>query len=367
MQDYFEQLKSLKELLESGAISKTEYDRMKAELLRESMAGDGVKSAMEPSKSTKLLKKYKWVLILTPVLLIAGFFVWNSFKADSKMEAENLAQEYCDCQKQNNEEYIKQLNDFIQTFDSKGFKYSSDVEQKLTKLSNEYKANNLNVSISSCFSKLGIKMEQIRQKFKPGTSEFKEFDFAYQNKIAQNIDLVSQIEVISNLEQSASQKKSSILYSNQDALNSRKYNITSLMNTFYYLMTNKTLDAYDYFAYNVEKYFGRKNLTPTDINMYLNAETDYTDAKFKFISETLQLVSSDDESETWEYSTEFQTFRPSKEKFQISNVWYEIKLNKAGKISSYREKKAENTKFLTAEEFNNLYNENSNQSVEEDW
>jgi hypothetical protein len=106
MEDNFEQLKTLKELLESGAISKTEYDTMKSELLRESMASDGVKSAMAPSAFNKFLKKYKWFLIALPVILIGGFLLWNSMKEDPKVEAEKLAQEFCECQIQNNKEWL---------------------------------------------------------------------------------------------------------------------------------------------------------------------------------------------------------------------------------------------------------------------
>lgn len=367
MEDNFEQLKTLKELLESGAISKTEYDTMKSELLRESMASDGVKSAMAPSAFNKLLKKYKWFLIALPVILIGGFLIWNSMKEDPKVEAEKLAQEFCDCQIQNNKEYVSQLNSFIQSFQTKGFEYSSDAEQLLDQMSNEYNANTLNVSISRCFNNLKLRTEEIRSKYKEETSEGKEFWFAYQTKISKNIEMVAQTEQIATLQNAAYQKISSLVYSDPEDLENRKNSISSIMSNFYSSMSYNNLDAYDYFAYNVEKYYGKKNITPTDINILLNTENDYSDTKFKFVQETLQLVSADDKSEIWEFSTEFQTFRTSKEKYQICNIWYEVKFNKSDKILSYIEKKVENTKYLSPEQYNEITNNGNSNENEADW
>lgn len=367
MEDNFEQLKTLKDLLESGAISKTEYDTMKSELLRESMAGDGVKSAMAPSASSKFMKKYKWPMIALPVLLIGAFFLYSSMKEDPKVEAEKLAQEFCDCQIQNNKEYISQLNTFIQTFQTKGFEYSSDAEQLLDQMSNEYTANTLNVSISTCFNNLKLRTEEIRSKYKEGTSESKEFWLAYQTKISKNIDMVAQTEQIGTLQNAAYQKISSLVYSDPEDLENRKNSISSIMSNFYSAMSYNSLDAYDYFAYNVEKYYGKKNITPTDINILLNTENDYSDTKFKFVQETLQLVSADDKSELWEFSTEFQTFRTSKEKYQICNIWFEVKFNKSDKIVSYREKLVENSKFLSPEQYNEIMDGGNTSENEENW
>ena len=332
MENNFEQLKTLKELLESGAISKTEYDSMKEELLRKSMANDGVKSAMEPSAIKKLIKKYKWYLIALPIIAIVAYLFWDFQKGDPTIKAEELAKQYCDCESQNNKEYINRLSDFIETFDSKKYEFSSDADKELTQMFNEYNARTLNVSISTCNKALELKIKEMREKYKNETSQGKDFWFAYQSKITKNFDLAVQLEDIKNLNEAANKKKASLVYNKPSDLRRRKNDIANLMTSFYSSLSSEYFDAYDYFAYKVEKYFGKKNISPTDINMLFNAESDYEDSKFKFVSETLQLVSADEESEIWEYSTEFQTYRTSKEKYQICNVWYEVKFNVADKI-----------------------------------
>ena len=137
------------------------------------------------------------------------------------------------------------------------------------------------------------------------------------------------------------------------------------MNNFYSAYSGGYADAYNFFAYNVEQYLSKKNITPTDINLILKQESDYTNPSFKLASETINLVNSMNEVETWEYAAEFQCFRPSMEKYQISNVWYEVKFNKSGKIISYREKKVDRTKYFTPEEFNSM-NSNS-EEYESGW
>jgi hypothetical protein len=362
MEENFEELKSLRELLETGAISKVEYDRMKADLLQTSMASDGVKSAMQPSKFKKFIKRYKWLLISIPVLLVGIYFIWKSQQADPKVEGEKLADKFCDCQLQNNKEYINQLNDFLQTFDSQKYEYSKDVQKRLDQLSNEYSARSLTVSIATCFNNFDVEQNKMEDKFSKSSDKGKEFSFAFQTKINRNIDLISQQQEISRLQDVSYQKMSSMVYSNANDLKNRKNTIYYFMNDFYSAYSGGYADAYNFFAYNVEQYITQKNVTPTDINILLKKKSDYSDPSFKIASETLNLVKTEKEIETWEYAAEFQCYRSSLEKYQISNVWYEIKINSSGKLISYKERTVEKTKFFSPEEFNSMNNQESYES-----
>jgi hypothetical protein len=356
MEDNFEQLKALKEMLESGAISKSEFDAMKADLLRKSMATDGIKSAMEPSASSKFFSKYKWVIVAIPVLAIGGYFLMKSLRPDPVTEAQKLADEYCECQNQNNTEYIRQLNDFITEFDSAQYEFSDDVESKLENMSNSYLANTLNVSISTCFKNFNVKLEEAKTNYKNTTTEGKDFWFAFQSKITQNIDLTAQTQQITELQTAAFGKKGNICYDDESALKSRQNSIFNKMNGFYSGMSGGYLDAFDYFSYNVERYLSRKNISPTDINLIIkDPDSDYQTPSWKISSETMSLVDCKDEIETWEFATEFMCYRPNREQWQISNVWYEVKLNNSDKITSYREKKVERTSYMDPEEYNERF------------
>jgi len=315
MEDNFEELKALKQMLEAGAITNEEFEKLKSDLLRKSMAKDGVKSAMEPSASSLFFKKYKWIFIAIPILAIGIYFFIQNSKPDPKAGGEALAVQYCDCQKQNNEEYLTKLNEIIAQFEESGFEYSSEVDEKLNQLANEYSINTLSPSITACYKNFNL--------------------------------------------------NESIAYSDPNELKYRKNAVLNKMNGFYAAYSGGYLDAYNFFSYNVEKYLGKKNITPTDINLLVKSNTDWTEPSFRMASETVNLVNSSIDGETWEYATEFQCYRPTKEKYQISNIWYEVKFNKSGKITSYREKRVENTKYFTQEEYNSMNGYPEEEMVEE--
>jgi hypothetical protein len=365
MEDNFEELKALKQMLEAGAITNEEFEKLKSDLLRKSMAKDGVKSAMEPSASSLFFKKYKWIFIAIPILAIGIYFFIQNSKPDPKAGGEALAVQYCDCQKQNNEEYLTKLNEIIAQFEESGFEYSSEVDEKLNQLANEYSINTLSPSITACYKNFNLNNQEAERDFPKGSSEGKDFWFAYQAKVTGNEELISQIQKINDLQTAIYEKKESIAYSDPNELKYRKNAVLNKMNGFYAAYSGGYLDAYNFFSYNVEKYLGKKNITPTDINLLVKSNTDWTEPSFRMASETVNLVNSSIDGETWEYATEFQCYRPTKEKYQISNIWYEVKFNKSGKITSYREKRVENTKYFTQEEYNSMNGYPEEEMVEE--
>ena len=188
MEDNFEELKALKQMLEAGAITNEEFEKLKSDLLRKSMAKDGVKSAMEPSASSLFFKKYKWIFIAIPILVIGIYFFIQNSKPDPEAGGEALAVQYCDCQKQNNEEYLTKLNEIIAQFEESGFEYSSEVDEKLNQLSNEYSVNTLSPSITACFKNFNLNNQEAERDFPKGSSEGKDFWFAYQAKVTGNED-----------------------------------------------------------------------------------------------------------------------------------------------------------------------------------
>jgi hypothetical protein len=368
MQDNFEQLKSLKELLESGAISKVEYDNMKAELLRDSMANDGVKSAQKPSGFSAFMGRHKWKFILLIAAIIGGFFAMRYFATDPKDQGKKLAESYCDCQKKKNEAYIARMTEFIETFETQEFQFAKDVEPLVTKMDNEYDKSTLTPDVSNCFKAYELKNKSAKQEWKNGSSDGKLFWSSFETTIINNTELVTQEEEITLLKERIQSKMAAMIFDNPQQYEMRKYQVSSILNGYFGNLESTYFDAYQYFAYTVEQYLKSKNITPTEINIIQKKESDYTSKETKLIDETLELTGVQDDRQTWKFSTEFKAYRTSMEKYQVCNIWYEIILNKSGKIVSYKEIRTENKRMLTPEEYNVMFNGGTTyESEASDW
>jgi hypothetical protein len=367
MEDNFEQLKQLKEMLESGAISKTEYDNMKAELLRESMANDGVKSAQKPSGFSLFLSRNKWKLLGFIAVIGAALFAWYYFSADPVEEGKKMAESYCDCQKKKNEAYISRLSEFVEGFDGEGYKFAKDVQKELDKLNNEYDLSTITPEVSTCFKAFDLKNTAAETEWKSTTKKGKSFWAAFQTAIIQNTDLVTQEEEIAMLRDRIQSKLATMIFDNPEDYENRKAEISSMLNGYFANLESDYFDAYSYFAYSVEQYLTSKNITPTEINIIQKKESDYESKETRLIDETLELTGVEDERQIWKFSTEFKAYRTSMEKYQVCNIWYEIMLNKSGKIVSYKELRTENKKMLSAEEYNEMFNGGSGYGEDSGW
>lgn len=353
------ELNRLKQMLDSGAVSQEEFEKMKSDVLRKSMAKDGVKSAMEPSASSKFFKRYKKLFIFILNIIVLAILGFWYFQPDVKTEGAKLAKKHCECQEQNNSEYITRLENFLLDFDSKEYKYAVDVEEDFDKLKTEYEKNTFKPEIFNCYSDYNLELKKNEVEFPRNTSKGKDFWFAYQSTITQNRNLETQRFKIKSLLDSIDNKRTSLSYSNPEEFQYRKNEIYNKMSSFYSDISNGNVDAYDYFAYRTERYYAHRNISPTDINGYFESSKDYEEPSFNIISETIDLKSKEKGNEVWVFAVEFKAYRPSKQKYQVSNVWYEVKFNSSNKITSYFEQKVENTKFFEPESYDWRSNENS--------
>ena len=361
MKDNFDELKSLKEMLEQGAISKSEFEIMKTDLLKKSMAKDGVKSAQKPNSFIRFFKFFKWLIAAIIIIIISIIIIYNSIQKDPLEEANKLAKEYCNCQIQNNDEYISQINSFILDLDSSNIEYANDISTKLEDIQFKYISETINQNVSTCFRILNLKLERVESYFKKGSSDEKDFSIAYRTKIDQDINLASQNQEIYDLLNRANSLSENFCYENEDELEYRKQNIDEKMNSYYSSYSDGYIDAFDFFDYKVETYLTRKNISPTDINLIIKTpNSDYQNQKWKLAVETLKLINCIDNIETWEYASEFICYRPSKDQWQISNVIYEVKFNESDRIISYREKKVEKSQFFSTEEYSERFGQEYN-------
>jgi hypothetical protein len=364
MEQQFDEFKALKEMLESGAISKEEFDKMKSDLLRKSMANDGVRSAMEPSSSAKFFRKARWIIVILVLLAIGGGVAWFYLKPDPKKLAEKFSASFCECEIQRNKEYVNSLTGFLSGFDAAAYRVVGDVDAVMAPIDSAYARRNQSIGISSCFENLKAQESKLESKFKKGTSSGDEFWSDCDIMSAANMELTEQYQMIKQLKESVENKKAGLRYASSEELNARKQFVHDNLWNMYSSMSSGYFDAYNYFGYNVERYYGKKNITPTDINVMMKSETDHTDFAHKLISETVRLDGMDQGREIWLYSTEYKAWRPSMEKWQISNIWYRVVMNDQDKIESYTESRVENTKYFTAQEYNSMF---GGSTYEENW
>lgn len=364
-----EQLKKLKELFESGAISKMEFDDMKAEFLQESMAKDGVKSAKKKKGLSLFISKNKKLLLVISTILVAIIALVFYMQPDMESEAQKYATIYFECETKNNDAYISKLNQFIAEFESKEYTMSKQVDIEFNKIKNEYSKHTLTPDITVSFQALDNETNKLNEKWDIHSSKGNDFWNNFKSIKTKNSNLNSQYLQIDDLIKRIEEKRDGLQFGNSDDLNSRKNEIYSKLSSFYSDKESSYFDAYNYFSYNVEQYLLTKNTTPTDINLINKRIGDYTNKETKLIEETLKLKKVEGNNEIWIYSTEFKAFRPSMEKYQICNVWYEIKMTRETKILSYKEFKTENKRLMSAEEYNNLFNGSptSYESEEADW
>jgi hypothetical protein len=355
MEDNFEHLKRLKELLESGAISKTEYDNMKAELLRESMADDGVKSAQKPSAVSTFFSRNKWKFLALFVALGLAIYFWVYMSADPVQEGKKLAETYCDCQKKKNEAYISRLSEFISAFDGEEYQFAKDVKTEIEQMNNEYNESTLTPDVSTCFRGFELNRSEAETEWKSNTKKGKAFWSAFQTAIINNTEILTQEEQINMLRDRIDSKVATMIFDNPEEYENRKTEISAMLNGYFANLESDYFDAYAYFAYSVEQYLTSKNITPTEINIIQKRESDYTDKETRLIDETIELTGVDGDRQTWKFSTEFKAYRPSMEKYQVCNIWYEIILSKSGKIVSYKELNTENKRMMQTEEYNQMF------------
>lgn len=350
-----EQLKALKTLFESGAISEAEYTKMKDDFLRESMAKDGVKSAQTPSPPS-FIKKNKFLLIGILALIIGAIVFYFLSRPNADEEAKILAQTYCDCQSKTNEEHIKSLEQFITDFDNNKYEFNKDVDLAIKKMIGQYEKYTYTADITNCHNAFVLAEKDAKTKWPRSSGSGTTFWSSFDKEVMKNQQLNEQKDKIIQLMDQIENKKASLSFDNSGEFQSHQYGILNLLNSYYTNMSSFEFDAYNYFAYSVERYLTRKNVTPTEINLILKKPGDYTEKMTKVVDETLELVETNDDFEIWRYSTEFRAFRTSMNQYQICNIWYEVKVNRSMKITSYKEIKTENKRFLSVDDYNQMFN-----------
>jgi hypothetical protein len=124
-------------------------------------------------------------------------------------------------------------------------------------------------------------------------------------------------------------------------------NLTSLIQRLYTSITDKTFDANNFFAENVDQYIKKTNLTSSDINneMILHYE-EFVNSKFTF-SDPIQLniLRKENGYNYISFEVHYEVERVSKMKLQKCDVIIELGLDMNNRIFSYVEKEIKNLSY----------------------
>ncbi|MDP2386567.1 MAG: hypothetical protein Q8M29_09365 [Bacteroidota bacterium] len=104
-------------------------------------------------------------------------------------------------------------------------------------------------------------------------------------------------------------------------------------------------DAHEYFASNVDTFYFRYNVNPTEIDIIRQQNTEYIDNKNSIDKESLYPSSKADSITRWRFWTEYTCYRPKLKKFQNSKVQLEFGINTENKITCIKQVKKTKEKY----------------------
>jgi hypothetical protein len=354
----FDQLKKIKALYENGGLTEAEYNEMKNNLINDSVQNEKETIPPFPEPPKSFFAANKGILLLIAFLfggVIAAFFM---LQKEPEKDAKLLAKQLIEIESEKQLSINQSLLTLLKAVENKTFEFKDEVDLKITEIT-QTAANSINYK-----SKLrAFELEKTKQLKNYREKDAALFSKTLESTYMSNYDLSRLIDEQDKLLKDIERVAQEIGLTNSEEFSATKSNVSSFIYSFYSEYESQSFDAYNWFSYTVERFLTSKNVTPTQINIFQKKSTsDYTEKYVRLIDETLELVDKTDAIETWKYSTEFRAYRPSKQFYQVCNVWYEMKINAAKKIVSYKELKTENKKYMSADEYMQIYSEGSESS-----
>jgi hypothetical protein len=351
----FDQLKKIKALYENGGLTEAEYNEMKNNLINDSVQNEKETTPPIPEPPKSFFAANKGILLLIALLFGGGIAAFFMLQKEPEKDAKLLAKKLIEIESEKQLSINQSLLTLLQAVESKTFEFKDEVDLKITEIT-QTASNSMNYK-----SKLrAFELEKTKQ-----LKNYREKDAALFTKTLEatfmsDFDLSRLIDEQDKLLKDIERVAQEIGLTNSEEFSVTKSNVSTFIHSFYSEYESQSFDAYNWFSYTVERFLTSKNVTPTQINIFQKKSTsDYTEKYVRLIDETLELVEKTDAVETWKYSTEFRAYRPSKQFYQVCNVWYEMKINAAQKIVSYKELKTENKKYMSADEYTTIYSSSS--------
>jgi hypothetical protein len=343
MKNEVEQLKALKELLDSGSISQREFEEMKSLIKKE-----GWKEERKNITHSQEGSNQKTFLIVSGVVILIAAIGYFMFFNDAEFEkhAQELALADCKCKEENNQSYITNLESMKTELENTEEVF---IAENYVKRLEEYRINHENIVGNSTLRPCLDEFEQLKTKFTveyPQTSrDGKDFWVLYQNQVQNNESLAEQKNRVNALIGEINTSISSIPFKTELEFNNTKNNTISFMEDFFGSYGNESFDAHEWFTGTVDFYIKKQNVSPTKINeLYYAPNLDHVSVYNRLLPQTVKFKGMKDGFQTWEFTTDFECYRPSREQTQYSKVVYEVKIEN-NRLRSFREVKAYNTTY----------------------
>jgi len=123
--------------------------------------------------------------------------------------------------------------------------------------------------------------------------------------------------------------------------------VIQIFSQYYGSLEKETFNANDFFNPEVSQYITLKNTTPSIINAhYRKDKHEYANPKFSIVNNHINLIRTTNEVNYYSFSINYKCYRPSRGKHQECTVDVEVGVNNLGKITSYKELKINNLKFI---------------------
>jgi hypothetical protein len=336
-----ERKEELRKMLDLGVISQTEFDTLSS----------------QQSKINNSNKKSWWKtkLFLAAVgILSTSTILFFIFSHNPEKDVNELSKKYVDCQLRNNLVYMNALYDVNDKLNRSEFKFVAEIDSVLTLLDAHYQNQDFNDDLIESFSEYE-KLESIAlSKWSRSTSTGKEFWTLFDQKVETNAELKKSNKKLENLIAEINELKTQLSIGSSEELNELKQFAYNRLESLFGSWNESYFDPYDYFSYRVEQFLGKKNTSPSDIQMYINQQENIGSADQTPIFETLSLKSKEGEDFIWEFATDYKYYNDFNDTYMSCNKWYSLKLNSQDKIVFLKELKIENKKELSAEEYNAL-------------
>jgi plasmid maintenance system killer protein len=258
------------------------------------------------------------------------------------------------CQLQNNLDYLNALYDVNEKINRGDYKFVAEIDSELTIIDAHYQNQDFNNDLIERFSDYEKLESAALENWKRTSSSGKEFWLLYDQKVESNAELKKSNKKLEILLAEINENKLQLSIGSSEELNELKQFVFNRLESLFGNWNESYFDPYEYFSYSVEQFFGKKNTSPSNVQMYIIQQPNIGAANQTPIYETLSLKSKDGAAYIWDFATDYKFYNEENDTYMSCNKWYSLKINEQNKIVFFKEIKIENKKELTTDEYNAL-------------
>ena len=331
----------LKKMLELGVISQVEFETI-------------ISQQTNSNQTNHIIWwKKKWLYIFLGLFILSAF-LYLSLSDDPDAKAKELSKAFVNCQLQNNLDYLNALYDLNEKINKGEYKFVAEIDSVLSELEAHYQNQDFNINLIESFSEYEKLESSAVANWSRSTSSGMEFWKLFDQKVESNAELNKSNKKLEILLADLNEMKLQLSIGSPEELNELKQFTFNRLESLFGNWDESYFDPYEYFSYRVEQFYGKKNTSPKDIQMYIIQQSNIGAANQMPIFETLVLKSMEGNNYLWEIATDYNYFDENNNIYMSCNKWYNVKINEQDKIVCLKEIRIENKKELSSEEYNAL-------------